>query len=60
MDLEDVQSGLLVRRRELDLPVDPARPEQGRVQDVNPVCRHDHLEEFDGKISLVRDLFLPI
>ena len=24
-------------------PVNATRPEQGRVKNVNPVCRHDHL-----------------
>ena len=25
-------------------PVNATRPEQGRVKNVNPVCRHDHLK----------------
>jgi len=73
MDLEDVQPGLLIWRRELNfpnisensqnvsmskkiyynmydidekiLPVNSARAEQGRVQNVNPVGGHDHLDE---------------
>jgi predicted transport protein len=76
MNLEDIQSGLLIWRRELDfpekkvnlyfpikkysrladvfisihwanlflyLPINSARPEEGRVQDINPVGCHDDL-----------------
>lgn len=32
-----------VRQRELDLPVQTARSEQGRVQSVGSVCCHDDL-----------------
>ena len=38
----------LVGRGELDLPVDAARPQQSRVQDVDPVGGHDDLEEKGG------------
>jgi hypothetical protein len=43
MHLEDESLLAAVRLRELDLPVEPARPEQRRVERVLPVRRHDHL-----------------
>ena len=36
---------LLIGRGELNLPVDPAGPEQSRVQDVDTVGGHDDLRE---------------
>eukprot|EP00047_Mylnosiga_fluctuans_P002620 m.225234 g.225234 ORF g.225234 m.225234 type:complete len:387 (+) comp11232_c0_seq1:43-1203(+) len=44
VDLEDVQAGLLVRQRDLDLAVQTARPQQRRVQHVRPIRRHDDLD----------------
>jgi hypothetical protein len=43
MDLEDLESRLLVRERDLNLPVEPARPKEGRVERVGPVGCHDDL-----------------
>jgi hypothetical protein len=39
---------LLVRRRELDLAVDTARSQQGRVKDVDAVGGHDDLDVLSG------------
>ena len=44
VNFEDVKTGILIRRWELNFPVNATRPEQGRVKNVNPVCRHDHLK----------------
>jgi hypothetical protein len=44
VDLENVQSGILVRRRELDLAIDATRAEKGGVEDVDAVSGHDHLD----------------
>ena len=38
-----VSKYLFIWRGELNLPVNPARPEQSRVQDVNTVCGHNDL-----------------
>ena len=46
LNLVDVQSGLLIWRRELKFPVNSARPEEGGVQNVDPVCGLDHLQEY--------------
>lgn len=46
VDLQDVKPGGLVGVGELDLAIDPARPQQRRVQDVNPVGRHQHLQQY--------------
>ena len=43
VNLKNVQSGLIICRRELNLPFNPARPEQGGVQNVDPGGGHDHL-----------------
>ena len=43
VDLEDVQAGGLVGVGELDFAVNAPRAEQGGVQDVNPVGRHQDL-----------------
>ena len=43
MDLQDGGSLAEVRQRDLHLSVEPARPKQGRVEDLRPVRRrHDH------------------
>merc|ERR1712037_1004417 len=44
VDVEDPPLGLLVGQRELDLAVDAARADQRRVQALDPVRRHDHLD----------------
>ena len=43
VDLEDVEARLLVGQRNLDLSVEPAGPQQRRVQRVRTVGGHDHL-----------------
>jgi len=44
VDLQDVQAGVLSRRRKLNLAIDAARSEQGRVQYIDAIGRHDHLD----------------
>ena len=44
VDLQDVQTSLLVRRRELNLAIDATGTEQGRVKDVDAVGGHDDLD----------------
>jgi hypothetical protein len=44
VNLEDVGPPRLVRQRNLDLAVQPPRPQQRRVEHVRPVGRHDHLD----------------
>mmetsp|Transcript_1778 Transcript_1778/g.3834 ORF Transcript_1778/g.3834 Transcript_1778/m.3834 type:complete len:429 (-) Transcript_1778:221-1507(-) len=44
VDLEDVPARLLVGRRELDLPVDAAGSDERRVERLDLVGRHDHLD----------------
>ena len=44
VDLEDVHAAVLRGVGELDLAVDASRAEQGAVQDVQAVRRHDHLD----------------
>ena len=43
VDAEDVALRLHVGERKLDLPVDAAGADQGRVQGLDAVRRHDHL-----------------
>lgn len=43
MNFEDVEAGLLVRGRKLNLTIDTARSQQGRVQDVDTVRSHNNL-----------------
>ena len=45
VDLHDAGPRLLRGRRELDLPVQPARPQQRRIQDVDSVGGGDNLVE---------------
>ncbi len=52
MDAEDVGARLDARRRELDLAVDAARAQEGRVQNVQPVCGHDDLDVL-GRLEAV-------
>ena len=44
MDVEDVALRLRVWHREFDLAIDPARPDQRRVERLDLVRRHDHLD----------------
>merc|ERR1719458_697960 len=48
VNLENVETSVLIRRGEFDFPVNATRSEQGGVKDVNPVCGHDHLDVFGG------------
>ena len=43
VDLQNVQSGLLIWWRKLNLAIDSAWPEKGRVKDVDSVGGHDDL-----------------
>ena len=44
VDLQDLHARLLVRVRQLHLPVEASRAQQRRVQNVRPVRRGDHLD----------------
>ena len=58
MDFQNVQTGILVGVRELDLAVDTARPEKGVVENVDSVCCHDDFDVLSGleSIKLVEQL----
>ncbi len=43
VNVEDAATGFVVRQRKLDLSVNPARTDQGRIQAVDTVGGHDHL-----------------
>merc|ERR1712192_295507 len=43
VDAKDSALSLLIRERELNFPVNSARPDQGWVKGLNPIGRHDHL-----------------
>lgn len=45
MNLQDVESGALVGVGELDLAVDPARPQQCCIQNVYPIGGHQNLHQ---------------
>ena len=44
VDLQDVVAGRVVGVWKLDLPVNPARPEQRRIEDIDSVRGHQHLQ----------------
>ena len=44
VDLEDVVAGRVVGVWKLDLPVDPAWPEQRGIEDIDSVRGHQHLQ----------------
>ncbi len=44
VDLEDLGAGLLVGQREFDLAVQTAGTQQGRVEDVDTICRGEDLD----------------
>ena len=48
MDGQDRRALLQVRQRDLDLPVEPARPEQRRVQGLGSVRGRDHHDACRG------------
>ncbi len=56
--LEDLAPALLVRRADRDPAVEPARPQQGRVEHVRPVGRgqHDHALGAGEAVHLGEDL----
>lgn len=58
VDAQDVETRVLVGRRELDLAVDAPGPQQGRVQDVHSVRGHYHLNVLLGleAVQLVEQL----
>merc|ERR1711871_561509 len=58
MDLEDLEPATLVRQRDLDLAVEPARTEECRVEHIRPVGCHDHLDppELVEPVKLVEQL----
>lgn len=41
MNFQDLESGVLVRKRELDLPVQSSRTQEGRVENIRSVCGSD-------------------
>merc|ERR1719234_1065394 len=43
VDAKDSALSFLIWERELDFPVNSARPDQGWVKGLNPIGRHDHL-----------------
>jgi len=47
VNLHDARARLLVGVRELNLAVEPARPQQGRVQNVDAVRRRNDLSQAD-------------
>ena len=57
--LEDESLLAAVWLRELDLPVEPARPEQGRVERVLPIRRHDHLHAACAPVNALRSGTTP-
>ena len=58
VDLEDLPPPFTPGLADVDEPVEPARAEQGRVDDVGPVGRahHDHVLEFFEPVHLGQDL----
>ena len=58
VDAQDVGAGLDRGRRELDLAVDAAGAEQGRVEDVEPIRGHDDFDVLGGfeAVELVEEL----
>ena len=58
VDLHDARPGLLRRRRELDLAVEAAGPEEGWIEDVDPVGGGDDLDVGGGAepVQLVEQL----
>lgn len=44
MDVENSATGLVIRKWKFNLPVDSSWPNQCRVEAVNPVGGHDHLD----------------
>ena len=48
MDPQDLRPRLLVRQRELNLPIQPPTPQQRRIQHIDPVRRR---EDFDAVVG---------
>mmetsp|Transcript_56794 Transcript_56794/g.164778 ORF Transcript_56794/g.164778 Transcript_56794/m.164778 type:complete len:390 (+) Transcript_56794:14-1183(+) len=58
VDLQNFQPRVLVRVRELDLPVDATRSEKRLIEDVDAVSGHDHLDVRRGfeAVQLIQQL----
>lgn len=58
MDLEDLCAAIKIRQAELNLPIQPSRTQQRRVQRIRPVGGHEHLDIAPRikPIKLVHDL----
>ena len=58
MNPQDIRPRLHRRGRELDFTINAARPQQGRVEDVEPVGRHDDFDVLRGleAVELVQQL----
>ena len=58
MNLEDLCASLEVREAKLDLTVEPAWPQKGRIEGVRPIGGHEDLDIPPGieSIQLVDDL----
>ena len=58
MNLQYLRPGLLVRKRELDLPVQTPRAQERRVEDVNAVGGGEDLDAIVGReaVELVEEL----
>ena len=58
VDTEDPPLSLLIRKRELDLPVNPSRPDESGVEGLDPVGGHDDLHITSGveAVQLVEEL----
>ena len=58
VDTKDSSLGFFIGKRELNLPVNSARSDEGGVEGLNPVGRHDHLHISAGieAIQLIEQL----
>ena len=58
VDTEDPPLSLLIRKRELDLPVNPSRPDESGVEGLDPVGGHDNLDVTAGveAVELIEQL----
>ena len=59
VDLHDPGSRLLGGGGELDLPVQPAGPEQGGVEDVDPVGGRDNLKQGGDLVFSLWEIVSP-
>ena len=58
MDFQDFLTSCFIRQWNLDLSVEPSRSKQCRIQNIRPVCRHNHLNsaKLVESIKLVQQL----